>query len=110
MSSTENVETPFSFKATAHLHATEYALSLLRIILSVWAGPETSCLPQEHKQRRYPAGRQVIAKQAVMMSELQPQQRAGLNSPRLLFLPRQPVLPPNTTPRQPSSRRMSARA
>ena len=53
MSSTENAETPFSFKVTAHLHATEYALSLLCSILSVWTGPETSCLPQVGKQRRH---------------------------------------------------------
>lgn len=53
MSSTENAETPFSFKATAHLHASQYALSLPCIALSVWTGSETSCLPQEGKQRRH---------------------------------------------------------
>lgn len=53
MSSTENVESPFSFKATANLHASEYALSLLCITQSVWTGPKTSCPPQEGKQGRH---------------------------------------------------------
>lgn len=66
MPSTDNAETPFSFKATARLHATEYAVFLRWIILSVWTGPETSCLAQEGKQRR-----QILREDKILQSRLQ---------------------------------------